>query len=117
MNHTKTEIAATAVEQFNISRSSLSGNTPTSGTFTDNVHREKQQRCWRRLRRPTRRPRLEGCRQAVGSPSVDPDAEEIARQRLQDRMPARSRIQAINDRRKAANERDPWLEDAYDWRP
>jgi hypothetical protein len=109
MNHATTEIAAMVIEKsFLIQRSSLPGDIRTSATFREDFYQEKHRLSGKPLRRPARR------RPAASSASVEPAAEEAARQLLQHRMPPRSRIQVILDRRPA---RDPWLDDEYDWRP
>jgi hypothetical protein len=111
MNHATTEIAAGVIKgSFTISRASSVNNTPTSTTFTDDFQKEKHRLSGKPLRRPARR--LSAASPAPG----ELDTEEAARQLLQHRMPPRSRIQAIIDRR-AGRDQDPWLDDEYDWRP
>ena len=111
MIHATTEIAARAIgEPIAISRSSTVGDNETSGTFVADFQREKQRLSGKPLPRPA--PRSPASRSApIETASAE---EEAARQLLQRRMPPRSRIQAIIDRRPA---RDPWLDDEYDWRP
>jgi hypothetical protein len=111
MTQSTTEIGATAIERsFTISGPSSASNTPTSATFTDNFQKEKHRLSGKPLFRPVRR------LSAASPSSAEVDSEEAARQLLQRRMPPRSRIQAILDRRAGGNE-DPWLNDEYDWRP
>jgi hypothetical protein len=109
MNRATTEIATPAIGgSFTISRSSSTVDIATSGTFRDDFQREKPQLSGKPLLRPSRR------RPAPRPVTIEGDSEEAARLRLQRRMPPRSRIQAILDRRP---DRDPWLDDEYDWRP
>jgi hypothetical protein len=111
MNPATTEIAAPVIQgSFTISRAPSTGNATTSMTFTDDFQKEKHRLSGRPLRRPAR------CLLGSSPTSVELDPEETARRRLQDRMPPRSRIQAIIDRR-AGRDQDPWLDDEYDWRP
>ncbi len=111
MNRATTEIAARAIgEPIAISRSCSVGDDETSGTFVAEFQMEKQRLSGKPLRRPARR---RPASRSVPIETVSAE-EEAARQLLQRRMPPRSRIQAIIDRRPA---RDPWLDDEYDWRP
>lgn len=109
MNRVTTEIAPPAIgEPYTISRPATTVRVVTSGTFRVDFQKERHYLSGKPLRRPSRR------RPTSKSPSAETAAEEAARQSLQRRMPPRSRIQAIVDRRPA---RDPWLDDEYDWRP
>ncbi len=111
MTQSTTEIGATVIERsLTISGPPSASNTPTSGTFTDDFQTEKHRLSGKPLFRPVRR------LSAASSSSAEIDSEEAARQPLQLRMPPRSRIQAILDRR-AGRDQDPWLDDQYDWRP